>query len=227
MPRKEKQQAIIYEGLEGIKAGIQKYGKVVLDIPSAIRMLTRRGVTIHSPDMPNTYLRYENEYTVYLWADDNKDAIAPVDGTSATAAHVKPDGIARIVAARKQHAIRNSIGYDLKSKSEASLTDVAIDVLAGKMDSFGIVRKHPDRDEQLEIAGVLIAAMLDVRAAINSGLIEQHAKIDKAGAVEAGTCICGFCGKHKVVLCTLNPGRLWVKYQCPSCERLGERSWLE
>jgi len=130
-------------------------------------------------------------------------------------------------AARKKHAIRNSIGYDLKSKSEASLTDVAIDVLAGKMDSFGIVRKHPDRDEQLEIAGVLIAAMLDVRAAINSGLIEQHAKIAKAGAVEAGTCICGFCGKHKVVLCTLNPGRLWVKYQCPSCERLGERSWLE
>jgi len=193
----------------------EKNGMIATELIFALR---KAKATIHIPHDPVAQ-------RIAVASAAGLFCLCPAD--SAAVEPLEPDGIARIAAARKKHAIRNSIGYDLKSKSEASLTDVAIDVLAGKMDSFGIVRKHPDRDEQLEIAGVLIAAMLDVRATTNPDLIEQHAKISRDGIVESGPCICGWCGNYKVIESRLEPDRLWVKYQCPPCKRLGERSWLE
>jgi hypothetical protein len=156
--------------------------------------------------------------------------LCPAD--SAAVEPLEPDGIARIAAARKKYAIRNSIGYDLKNKSEASLMSVAADVIVGRRDSFGICRKHPDRDEQLEIAGALVAAILDMRAATKKefrrlNLDAKFAEIKKEGIVESGDCMCGFCGNYKVVSSTMTPDRLWVKYSCPVCGRRGERAWLE
>ena len=166
-----------------------------------------------------------SEGLLYLCHADDSAAAAPVEPT-------EPDGAERIAIACKEYLTQSSIGYDLANKSEASLMSVAADVIVGRRDSFGICRKHPDRDEQLEIAGALVAAILDMRAATKKefrrlNLDAKFAEIKKEGIVESGDCMCGFCGNYKVVSSTMTPDRLWVKYSCPVCGRRGERAWLE
>jgi len=159
--------------------------------------------------------------------------LCPADDSAAPPAEpTEPDGVARIAAKRKEHLTQRSIGFDLTHNPEELTAEVIADVLLGRRDSFGICRKHPDRDEQLEIAGALVAAILDMRAATKKefrhlNLDAKFAEIKKEGIVESGDCMCGFCGNYKVVSSTMTPDRLWVKYSCPVCGRRGERAWLE